>query len=164
MNDFFPASGSFFIPLILIVFLYFKIFTTQQKVASRRKQIKTNTSGSQGQGQGTKQVDWNNVVRFSVWMGGGVFTFLSDSPCFVCIMAWYWVRKVRINKWELRCWCWLPWYLTLAAGVSYRKFVITSISWYVHIYEWYILAILSISVLVLDCYCKSSFSKKNIKT
>ena len=57
MNDFFPASGSFFIPLILIVFLYFKIFTTQQKVASRRKQIKANTSGTQGQGLGTKQVD-----------------------------------------------------------------------------------------------------------
>lgn len=50
----YSSLGSFFIPLILIVFLYFKIFTTQQKVASRRKQIKTNT-GSQG--QGAKQAD-----------------------------------------------------------------------------------------------------------
>ena len=35
-----PTSGSFFIPLFLIVFLYFKIFTTQRKIAKRRKQIK----------------------------------------------------------------------------------------------------------------------------
>ena len=61
MTNFYPASGSFFIPLILIVFLYFKIFTTQQKVASRRKQIKTNTSGSQG--QGAKQ------VHSTLWLG-----------------------------------------------------------------------------------------------
>ena len=46
-------KGSFFIPLFLIVFLYFKIFTTQQKVASRRERIKTN----QGAKMDTTQVD-----------------------------------------------------------------------------------------------------------
>ena len=38
-------AGSFFIPLFLIVFLYFKIFLTQKKVASRRQQIKTRGGG-----------------------------------------------------------------------------------------------------------------------
>ena len=63
MADFFLISlGSFFIPLILIVFLYFKIFSTQQKVASRRKQIKTNTGG---QGQGGKQVECaSNIISW----------------------------------------------------------------------------------------------------
>ena len=37
----FLITGSFFIPLFLIVFLYFKIFTTQQKVANKREQIRT---------------------------------------------------------------------------------------------------------------------------
>ena len=90
MADFFLTSlGSFFIPLILIVFLYFKIFTTQQKVASRRKQIKTNTGS-----QGGKQVEYTTHQTSSLGVkcmsgGGLLFHLPSDNPCFVCIIDRY---------------------------------------------------------------------------
>jgi len=44
----YSSFGSFFIPLFLILFLYFKIFLTQSKMANKRKMVKT--------GEGKKQV------------------------------------------------------------------------------------------------------------
>ena len=72
--------GSFFIPLILIVFLYFKIFTTQQKVASRRKQIKTNTGG---QGRGGRQVHRKHKHLWSEWfISGQLYAYISHQSMF----------------------------------------------------------------------------------
>ena len=72
--------GSFFIPLILIVFLYFKIFTTQQKVASRRKQIKTNTGG---QGHGGRQVHREHKHLWSEWfISGQLYAYISHQSMF----------------------------------------------------------------------------------
>ena len=70
-------AGSFFIPLFLIVFLYFKIFLTQKKVASRRQQIKTRgggggaTSASGNTRDQQKQVNdkWkplNNIIELYI--------------------------------------------------------------------------------------------------
>ena len=60
LQTFYPdhTSGSFFIPLFLIVFLYFKIFTTQRKIAKRRKQIK----GEPTCKNGGKQVKINIII------------------------------------------------------------------------------------------------------
>lgn len=52
--------GSFFIPLILIVFIYFKIFLTQKKVADKRQNIKT--TGSSTGSDGEKQIKKINKV------------------------------------------------------------------------------------------------------
>ena len=59
--------GSFFIPLFLILFLYFKIFLTQSKMATNRRLIET--------GEGRKQVRLFGILstlnRFQLYLETG---------------------------------------------------------------------------------------------
>jgi len=60
----YSSLGSFFIPLILIVFIYFKIFLTQKKVADKRQNIKT--TGSSTGSDGEKQIKKINKVEMEL--------------------------------------------------------------------------------------------------
>ena len=55
--------GSFFIPLILIVFIYFKIFITQKKVADKRQNIKTAGAKSEPNGAKKKNNKVSNGIK-----------------------------------------------------------------------------------------------------
>ena len=68
--------GSFFIPLILIVFIYFKIFITQKKVADKRQNIKT--AGAKTGQNGAKKKNNNKVWNWIKLLLPG----LLDKHCF----------------------------------------------------------------------------------